>query len=63
MAAEDDSVAAIASAAAQDLYGLQTVKAHIEDNPNNYTRFLVIGKTTSNKSGGGQDIDHVQYQG
>ncbi len=51
MAAEDDAVAAIASTAAADQYGLQIVKARIEDNANNYTRFLVIGKTTSNKSG------------
>jgi chorismate mutase/prephenate dehydratase len=43
-AAEDENVAAIASEAAATLYGLRVVKHRIEDNPNNYTRFLVIGQ-------------------
>ena len=51
MAAEDESVAAIASAAAAVQYGLQVVKARIEDNPHNFTRFLVIGGKTPEKSG------------
>jgi chorismate mutase / prephenate dehydratase len=51
MAAEDESVAAIASHAAAIQYNLQVVKAKIEDNPHNYTRFLVIGKKTPEKSG------------
>ncbi|MEA3362961.1 MAG: chorismate mutase, partial [Thermodesulfobacteriota bacterium] len=51
MAAEDDSVAAIASHAAAVQYNLQVVKAKIEDNPHNFTRFLVIGKKTPEKSG------------
>ncbi|MEE4252437.1 MAG: prephenate dehydratase [Desulfuromusa sp.] len=51
MAAEDESVAAIASHAAAIQYDLQVVKAKIEDNPHNYTRFLVIGKKTPDKSG------------
>jgi chorismate mutase/prephenate dehydratase len=51
LAADDDSVAAIASAAAADQYDLKIVKARIEDNPNNYTRFLVIGRKTPDKSG------------
>ena len=51
MAAEDESVAAIASAAAAVQYGLQVVKARIEDNPHNFTRFLVIGRKTPEKSG------------
>jgi chorismate mutase/prephenate dehydratase len=44
MAAEDPSVAAVAGQLAGELYGLETVEAKIEDNPNNFTRFLVIGK-------------------
>lgn len=44
MAAEDESVAAIAGEVAAGMYGLKTVKKKIEDNPNNYTRFLVIGR-------------------
>ncbi len=51
MAAEDESAAAIASHAAAVQYGLQVVKAKIEDNPHNFTRFLIIGKRTPEKSG------------
>lgn len=51
MAAEDESVAAIASQAAARQYGLQVVKGKIEDNPNNFTRFLVIGRKTPDPSG------------
>jgi chorismate mutase/prephenate dehydratase len=43
IAAEDEGAAAIAGTLAADLYGLETVEASIEDNPNNFTRFLVIG--------------------
>ena len=35
--------AAVASAQAAVTYGLQTLAANIEDNPNNVTRFVVIG--------------------
>lgn len=51
MAAEDETVAAIASHAAAVQYDLRVVKAKIEDNPHNFTRFLVIGKKTPDKSG------------
>ena len=51
LAAEDESVAAIAGAAAASQYDLQVVKAKIEDNPHNFTRFLVIGKKSPEKSG------------
>lgn len=51
MAAEDESVAAVASQAAARHYGLQVVKGKIEDNPNNFTRFLVIGRKTPDPSG------------
>jgi chorismate mutase/prephenate dehydratase len=44
MAAEDETVAAIAGEVAATMYGLKTVKQKIEDNPNNFTRFLVIGR-------------------
>jgi chorismate mutase/prephenate dehydratase len=50
-AAEDETAAAIASEMAASLYGLQIVKERIEDNPNNFTRFLVIGKKTPERSG------------
>lgn len=51
MVSEDESTAAIASEMAASLYGLRTVRKKIEDNPNNFTRFLVIGKNTPEPSG------------
>ena len=47
---EKDS-AAIASDVAASLYGLKIMASHIEDRPSNYTRFLVIGRDYSEKSG------------
>lgn len=37
-------IAAIASAEAADLYGLEILAENIETDPNNYTRFLILGK-------------------
>jgi chorismate mutase / prephenate dehydratase len=51
MVAEDETAAAIASEMAATLYGLEVVKKKIEDNPNNFTRFLVIGRRTPDRSG------------
>jgi chorismate mutase/prephenate dehydratase len=51
MASEDKATAAIASAAAASLYDLRVVERHIEDNANNFTRFLVIGKKAGRKTG------------
>lgn len=51
MAAEDESSAAVAGEMAATLYGLRIVKEKIEDNPNNFTRFLVIGRRTPDRSG------------
>lgn len=59
LAAEDESAAAIASEAAAVQYGLKVVKAKIEDNPNNFTRFLVIGKKTPERSG--QDKTSIMF--
>lgn len=59
LAAEEETTAAIASQAAAVQYGLQVVKARIEDNPNNFTRFLIIGKTTPEKSG--QDKTSIMF--
>ena len=50
-AAEDATAAAIASESAASLYGLKVVKHKIEDNPNNFTRFLVVGKEIQAPSG------------
>jgi len=51
LVADDDSAAAIASEQAGSLYGLRVAKHKIEDNPNNFTRFLVIGHNTPPRSG------------
>jgi chorismate mutase/prephenate dehydratase len=48
---DDPAAAAIASELAVRLYGLQVVKKRIEDNPNNFTRFLVIGQQSPPRSG------------
>ena len=44
LAAEDDSVAAIASDMAGQLYDLKTIASGIEDEKDNVTRFLIIGQ-------------------
>lgn len=51
MAAKEPHTAAIASEAASFLYGLKIVTKRIEDNINNLTRFLVIGKEPVKKTG------------
>jgi chorismate mutase/prephenate dehydratase len=51
MAAEDETAAAVASTMAATLYDLQVVQHKIEDNPHNFTRFLVIGQKTPERSG------------
>ena len=43
-AAPEPNAAAIGSTLAGELYGLKVVCANVEDNPNNVTRFFVIGR-------------------
>ncbi|RQO35685.1 chorismate mutase [Herminiimonas sp. KBW02] len=51
LAGEDPSVAAIASEIAGQKYQLQVIKAHIQDDPHNRTRFAVIGRLQTSASG------------
>ncbi|MGZ5202859.1 MAG: prephenate dehydratase [Telluria sp.] len=51
MASLDPSIAAIASEMAGEQYKLGVVEAHIQDDPHNRTRFVVIGKLQTNPSG------------
>ncbi len=51
MAAEDPSLAAIASVLASEIYDLRVVEGNIEDQANNVTRFFVIGNHPSRPSG------------
>jgi len=50
-AAQKPGVLAIASASAAEIHGLKTIAANIEDQPDNTTRFLVIGRIDSAPSG------------
>lgn len=51
MASLQEGTAAIASAAAAGIYGLAIRQRNIEDEPDNTTRFLVIGRQTALPSG------------
>jgi len=51
LAAEENGAAAIGSTLAGEIYGLKVVFANIEDNPQNTTRFFIIGKQASRPTG------------
>ena len=51
IAGEEENTAAIASEAAAELYDLNILANNIEDEPDNTTRFLVIGRATCSPSG------------
>lgn len=51
MAKDDFEALAIASKAAADIYGLHIIEEKIDKHPNNYTRFLVIGKDFAKPTG------------
>lgn len=51
MATKQKGLAAIGSTLAAKLYGLKVVFANIEDNPNNTTRFFVIGTRPTGRTG------------
>ncbi len=50
-AAQNPESAAIAGESAAEIYGLNIIEANIEDNPNNTTRFLILGKSETPPSG------------
>ena len=51
MAADDPTTAAIAGEIAGQRYNLGVVKAHVQDDPHNRTRFVVIGRLQPGPSG------------
>ena len=51
MAGKDATIAAIASEMAGEQYQLGVVQAHIQDDPHNRTRFVVIGSLHTGPSG------------
>jgi chorismate mutase / prephenate dehydratase len=51
LCADDPSAAAIASELAGQLYGLKVLKSRIEDNINNFTRFLILSQKPPEKTG------------
>jgi chorismate mutase/prephenate dehydratase len=51
LAGQDTTTAAIAGEIAGQKYNLQVVKAHIQDDPHNRTRFAVIGRLQTAPSG------------
>jgi len=59
LAAKEKNAAAIASDYAAKLYGLAILAKHIEDYPNNFTRFLVIGKRPTRSTG--QDKTSIMF--
>jgi len=51
LASQQSGVAAIGSTLAGRIYGLRVLFENIEDNPDNVTRFFVIGRETARRSG------------
>ena len=51
LAADDPSAAAIAGEAAAKIYGLKSIRKRIQDNTNNVTRFIIIGKIAPKRTG------------
>ena len=51
LAAADESAVAVAGTTAAEIYGLQRIFEHIEDEPDNTTRFLVVAKEDAARSG------------
>jgi chorismate mutase/prephenate dehydratase len=58
-ARDQPGVAAIGSSLAGELYGLQALFENIEDNPDNVTRFFVIGREVARR--GGDDKTAIMF--
>ncbi len=55
-AQNDPTVAALASRLAADIYGLDVLKADVEDAPHNTTRFLIMAKESDDAEPGSGDV-------
>jgi prephenate dehydratase len=53
---KDPTCAAVASQLAGEIYGLQVLKADIEDAPNNMTRFLIVGSEPDDPPNDGRAV-------
>jgi prephenate dehydratase len=53
---KDPTIAAIASALAGEIYGLQVLKADVEDEPHNMTRFLIMAREPDNAPNDGKAV-------
>jgi len=51
LASESKEIAAIASMESAKMYGLTILDENIQDVNENFTRFIVVGKTTSSPTG------------
>ena len=60
LAAEKNGIAAVASHEAGVHYGLNVIQKNIEDNPNNLTRFAIIGHQSPARTG--QDKTSLMFQ-
>ncbi len=58
----DPSVAAIASALAAEIYGLDVLKADIEDAEHNTTRFVILSRTPERPAPGGAVITTLVFR-
>jgi chorismate mutase/prephenate dehydratase len=51
LAADDPAAAAIAGEAAAKIYGLKSIRKRVQDNANNFTRFIIIGTLAPKRTG------------
>jgi chorismate mutase / prephenate dehydratase len=61
LAADDPSAAAIAGEAAAKSYGLKAIRKRIQDNANNFTRFIIFGRIAPERTG--NDKTSVLFSG